>query len=271
MEQLHSPAGPEVTSLVETALEARRLGYAPIPILPGTKVPAVKWKRWQEELPPEDLVRAWFADARRNLAIVTTGLVVFDCDDPEKAQLVLDECGETPHHLGTPRGGFHLGYRRRRGVEVVNQVKVRGLPIDIRTDGGLELLPPSRTERGTYAWLGAGLCPRPDLPVARIGWTRERSRRRAHRVVELAPEELTGDRGRLVARARAYLACIEGAVSGQRGHDRTFRAACVLVRKFGLTEPEAWPLLCEWNRKCEPPWSERDLAHKLSDALKQGT
>ena len=35
------------------------------------------------------------------------------------------------------------------------------------------------------------------------------------------------------------------------------------------TAEEAWPLLLEWNQQCEPPWSERELAHKLSDALKK--
>lgn len=259
-----SPATP-----LESALEALRLGYTPVPIVAGTKIPAVKWKRWQDELPPEDLVRQWFADARRNLAIVTAGLVVFDCDEPDKARRVVAECGETPHVLRTPRGGYHLAYRRRRGVALLNQVKIKGLPIDIRTDGGLELLPPSATQSGRYEWLGAGLLPRDELPVARIGWTRERSRQLTRRVVELPAVPPDGDRAALVRRARAYLACIEGAISGRRGHDRTFRAACVLARKFGLSEAEAWPLLLEWNETCEPPWSERDLAHKLSDALRQ--
>ena len=39
----------------------------------------------------------------------------------------------------------------------------------------------------------------------------------------------------MVRRARAYLARVEGAVSGQRGHDRTMRAAGILIQKFGLT------------------------------------
>ena len=65
-------------------------------------------------------------------------------------------------------------------------------------------------------------------------------------------------------------ATIEGAISGRRGHDRCFRAACVLVQKFGLSFEQAWPLLKEWSEACcEPPWSDRELEHKLRDALKQ--
>src|SRR3989442_6816816 len=98
------------------ALDARANGYVAIPCRPGTKVPAVKWKEWQTAMPSLDTQREWFADTRMNIAIVTTGLVIFDVDDPEKEKFVLENCGETSHKLKSPRGGVHLGYRRRRGV-----------------------------------------------------------------------------------------------------------------------------------------------------------
>jgi hypothetical protein len=66
-------------------------------------------------------------------------------------------------------------------------------------------------------------------------------------------------------RARAYLAKIPSAISGAGGHDKTFTAACALVR-FGLSASEAWPLLLEYNARCSPPWNERELEHKLRDA-----
>src|SRR5438874_10609720 len=96
-----------------TALDALAKGIAPVPVVEGTKIPAVRWKEWQTKLPPEELVREWFS-VRRNIAIVTTGMVVFDVDDPEKAELVIAACGETPHALRTPRGGIPLGYRKRK-------------------------------------------------------------------------------------------------------------------------------------------------------------
>lgn len=67
-------------------------------------------------------------------------------------------------------------------------------------------------------------------------------------------------------RIAAYLARIPPAVSGQRGHDRTFHAACVLVKGFSLTLDEARPLLREWNERCAPPWSTAELEHKLESA-----
>jgi hypothetical protein len=66
--------------------------------------------------------------------------------------------------------------------------------------------------------------------------------------------------------ARAYLAKLPSAVSGAGGHDATFRAACCLVR-FGLADGDAMTLLREWNvTHCRPPWTEKELIHKLKDA-----
>lgn len=72
--------------------------------------------------------------------------------------------------------------------------------------------------------------------------------------------------GDVIARARAYLATIPGAVSGQRGHDRTFYAANRLVRGYAMTPEAALPLLLEWNQRCVPPWSEYELRRKLEQA-----
>jgi hypothetical protein len=76
-------------------------------------------------------------------------------------------------------------------------------------------------------------------------------------------------KGDVLSRARAYIATIPGAVAGQRGHDRTFYAANRLVRGFALDPDAAYPLLAEWNQKCDPPWSEYDLRRKLEEAARQ--
>ena len=73
----------------------------------------------------------------------------------------------------------------------------------------------------------------------------------------------------VVDRARKYLAKMPSAVSGQSGHNATFHAACLLVCGFGLDEQSAFLLLAEWNKLCDPPWTERELRHKIQDAGKQ--
>lgn len=72
----------------------------------------------------------------------------------------------------------------------------------------------------------------------------------------------------LIERAQKYVAKMPPAVSGQNGHGATFHVACVLVQGFGLTPAQAMPLLQEFNLRCEPPWKERELRHKLDGAEK---
>lgn len=67
-------------------------------------------------------------------------------------------------------------------------------------------------------------------------------------------------------RARRYIEKMEPAVSRAGGHNATFHVACVLVHGFGLSVAEALPLIREYNQRCRPPWSERELLHKLQSA-----
>lgn len=257
------------------ALDARAKGISAIPVLPGSKVPAVKWKQWQTELPPEELLRQWFEGTRCNIAIVTSGMVVFDVDDLAKAELVLKECGDTSHKLRTPGGGMHLGYRKRKGVTLANQVKIKGHAIDIRTDGGIEMIPDSVTDKGAYQWIGEGLRPVAELPVAHVGWTRTRVKRQVQAAVL---ENCEGSR--LLYRGRKYIDTFDRrAVSGANGHTTAFVAALKIVRfvrMLGGGPEEAWQLLLYYNAsKCDPPWDlsvpaeERALRHKLEEALKR--
>lgn len=77
--------------------------------------------------------------------------------------------------------------------------------------------------------------------------------------------------GDVLHRAEAYLAKIPGAISGQRGQDQTWSAALSIVRGFGLSADQAFDLLGRsYNPRCEPPWSDRELLHKVEDAWKNG-
>ena len=73
-----------------------------------------------------------------------------------------------------------------------------------------------------------------------------------------------------IARARQFLECVKPAVSGRHGDLRTFHVCCRLVRGFALSDNEALAVMSEWNQRCEPPWSERELINKLHNARKYG-
>lgn len=74
----------------------------------------------------------------------------------------------------------------------------------------------------------------------------------------------------VLVRAERYLAALPSAIAGQHGDLHTFRVCCRLVRGFALSDSEALRLLAAWNARCEPPWSERELADKLRRARRYG-
>lgn len=72
-----------------------------------------------------------------------------------------------------------------------------------------------------------------------------------------------------IQRCRAFIQHLPDAVSGQNGHNRTFHVACELY-KFGLNDAAARLLMGEYNaHHAHPPWSPRELNHKLADARRE--
>lgn len=76
----------------------------------------------------------------------------------------------------------------------------------------------------------------------------------------------TGDRRRIMDRVKAYLAKVAPAVSGCNGHGKTFGVVMALVQGFALSDDEFWAAIVDWNARCEPPWSQKALDHKLRSA-----
>lgn len=67
-------------------------------------------------------------------------------------------------------------------------------------------------------------------------------------------------------RAALWLAKVPPAISGSGGHSQTYTAAVGLVHGFGLSTTDAFTLLSDWNRSCQPPWTDRELLHKIRQA-----
>jgi RepB DNA-primase from phage plasmid len=74
----------------------------------------------------------------------------------------------------------------------------------------------------------------------------------------------------IVERARRYLAAVPPAVAGRHGDAQTFRVCCRLARGFPLDTGIALQAIVDWNARCEPPWSVRELIAKLDHAKRYG-
>lgn len=73
--------------------------------------------------------------------------------------------------------------------------------------------------------------------------------------------------GDITAQARDWLAAkCPPSITGQGGHNAALKAACCLVKGFDLSPAQAAGLMAEWNASCSPPWTERELDHKLRSA-----
>lgn len=68
--------------------------------------------------------------------------------------------------------------------------------------------------------------------------------------------------------AKAYILRYPLAISGQGGHNTTYKLACQLIHGFDLPEEDAMGLIRQYNQRLNDPWEEWELRHKVDDALR---
>lgn len=74
----------------------------------------------------------------------------------------------------------------------------------------------------------------------------------------------------VLERASKYVAKMDPAISGSNGHGACYKVACALVLGFALTTDEAYHIIAsEYNQRCDPPWSEKEIWHKVNSADRQ--
>lgn len=229
---------------------ARRYTERGLSVLPmgRNKKPARKWKPYQTRIATHVEISSWEAP---NVAIVTgsiSGVVVVDCDTIENARWFWRNRGKTTVWVRTRRG-VHLYFRHpgqpvRNAAPVYDDIGVARY--DVRGDGGYVMAPPSVVSGHVYRW-GAHDWGR--LPRFRMEWRPE-----THNGIS---KEYTD--------GRKYIDKIV-AVSGQGGHNDTWRAVRTL-RDAGMAESEALAAMVEWNQtNAQPPWSVQELLHKVRGA-----
>ncbi len=131
-------------------LELKAMGCSFVPCGKSNgKKPLVPWKDYQKRLPSDSEMNQWTSSFRNsNLGLITgdlSGATVVDSDNPETGiETLQDIFGETPLIISTPRGGHHLYYRHEGEATCAGSSHEGNLKIDVRGQGGLVIIPPSR-------------------------------------------------------------------------------------------------------------------------------
>lgn len=154
--------------------------------------------------------------------------------------------------------------------------------IDIRGDGGQVVAPGAVRPDGSeyrmveqwtqrmldedvpffdWRWFEGKKWQRPGSgPVKVSDLAAKRGEKALERAREATPETK-------IKRARAWLEKVEGAVAGAGGQNKLFYVACRLCQGFLVDTDTAYQtIMTEYNPRCQPAWSEEEVAHKVIDA-----
>ena len=249
--------------IAQSAHQLVDLGFAVVPLRYGGKTPLVKWKHLESS---HDAVDGWL---RRfplmNLAIQAgrSGIIGLDADTPEAAEWIEGHCPRTPMLATTPRGGLHAYFRAPENAPPP-AVNLFGIGLDVRSRRSMLVASPSWSRRHRRSWqwrngvvpvaelpeLPIDLLPRPPKPPASI----------------LPPGEARGSGA--IRDVTRWIMRVES-IQGQNGSAQCFKVACRLADS-GMDWHRAWQTLLVWNDQCAvPPWNEKELRHKLTDAFKR--
>lgn len=215
-------------------------GWSVIPLEPRGKKPVIPWKEFQDRKPTQEELSLWFLLSNNNLGIVTgkiSGITVIDCDTKEGLELAMTKGLPTCPTVKTGKG-YHFYYAYEPGVG--NFQKRADLPgIDLRSDGGFVVAPPSIHESGKiYEWEGFDR-PLPKLPL----WVINENPANRQPIKNLYKGVKSGNRNQTLARLAG-------------------------VWVITLSLPEAREMAYAWDSLNDPPMGKREVDTTVESIFK---
>ena len=200
-----------------------------------SKMPAIKtWRQYQERIATEDEISEW--DGKYNAIAVVTGkisnLTVIDVDTNDEASLPFGNLDAGIVASSAFSGGKHYYYEYTPLGRTTSRLK--DSPVDMRSDGGVIILPPSNLDGRKYTFDKLGSVLRlGQIPEEVVEAIEKKKKELSIPIGDEFPEIHEGDRNETLARlAGSLFARIE----------------------YGLREEVIWPALVNWNEtKVKPP------------------
>jgi replicative DNA helicase len=237
------------------------------------KQPLVKWKEFQNRVPTQEEVTAWFDKwPTANIAIVTgavSNLVVFDLDSQHAVEYA-DDAGGFPDTPKVKTGKGHHIYVRHPGFEIRNDVN-KQYDIDIRADGGYVVAPPSIHGNGNqYEWESCSSIF--DIPLAEcdpwmIDYLREMANSASKPAKEQPPKPSKSPDTAIKAGDDISYANIlkNGADQGHRNHTATKLIGHLLAK--GIPASETWEMVSTWNSSKNSPSIDQSELRRTFDSI----
>lgn len=204
-------------------------------------------------------------------------LVDVDLDCPEAIELADQYLPPTPAITGRPSSPKSHRWYVATGATTQKHTDPNdgSMIVELRSTGAQTVVGPSIHPDGeSYDVLGAepAAVPAPMLAACVKALAESVIARRGVniQVAKLEPKPSLADgslHNDVEARAIAYLAAMPPAIAGSGGHSQSYAAATALVHGFGIAPENALAILAaEYNPRCSPPWSDRELQHKINQA-----
>lgn len=256
------------------ALWVADCGYTIFPLSPRTKIPFAGSGGIKDATTDPDQIRKWWTDhpdANIGLATGRSNVIVIDIDGDRgrdslpKLESIVGPIGNTLTVI-TPgkkdKGkGMHLYFSNPENrTYPASCGKLPG--IDIRCGETYVLAPPSvHPHGGSYIFNGGSaygtteLLPVPDLSPL------------FEKATPAPPLLSPYSKADVVHRAEKYVDACPPAISGQGGHASLLRVVNALLWGFQLDEHVVRQIVHDrFNPRCEPPWSEKEIDHKISES-----
>jgi hypothetical protein len=218
----------------------------------------------------ETINRWWTEAPPANVAIRTghDGPLVVDVDGEEGLAALADleaRHGPLPRTptARTGGGGKHYFFASPHGLIIKNRVKIQGLPIDTRGEGGYVVAPPSLHSSGNrYEW---EIAPK-DAPLAPAPqWLLDSVTNGA--AGPDGRDQPTGN-GKLRLRVRAdHIETAPGASEGNRHAQALRLVGAALARGEPADDVEAHAV--DWAARCNPPFPEPEIRRIVRDLVEK--
>jgi len=239
------------------------LGFSVIPIgritldENGNKIISypIPWKKYQsQKATPEDIT-TW-SNRCSNIGIVTgpiSNLLVLDADEykPTFDKVLFSSLNipVTPVQK-TARGGHQYFFKYPQGLDIRNDVCIghKGSGMDIRANGGMTIVAPTKTSYGQYEWIVSPEdCDMADVPPNLLNIILSSITNPSNPNSENKPHKPLN----------TLIGLAEG--EGRDNAMTTFLGGLLTSRRPDIWDTEVWPMIEAVNNTYKPPLSKSDL------------